>query len=139
MNSEPLRAAYNACLPLLSDYHTDLAQSEKLYAAYRRVGERDGARLSAEQRAVIEHALRDFRLAGVALDPGRKARFKQVMMELARLGSKFDENVLDATNVELAVTTRQLRASMRALSPGPRARKPWPTASGSISPPTWRW
>jgi oligopeptidase A len=98
MNSEPLRAAYNACLPLLSDYHTDLAQSEKLYAAYRRVGERDGARLSAEQHAVIEHALRDFRLAGVALDSGRKARFKQVMMELARLGSKFDENVLDATN-----------------------------------------
>jgi len=98
MNSEPLRAAYNACLPLLSDYNTDLAQSEKLYAAYRRVGERDGARLSPEQRAVIEHALRDFRLAGVALDPARKARFKQVMMELARLGSKFDENVLDATN-----------------------------------------
>ncbi len=98
MNSEPLRVAYNACLPLLSDYNTDLAQSEKLYAAYKHVGERDGTRLTAEQRAVIEHALRDFRLAGVALDPERKARFKQVMMELARLGSKFDENVLDATN-----------------------------------------
>jgi oligopeptidase A len=98
MNSEPLRAAYNACLPLLSDYHTDLAQSEKLYAAYKRVGERDAAQLSAEQRALIEHALRDFRLAGVALDPERKARFKQVMMELARLGAKFEENVLDATN-----------------------------------------
>jgi oligopeptidase A len=98
MNSEPLRAAYNACLPLLSDYQTDLAQSERLYAAYRAIGERDAASLGPEQRAVIEHALRDFRLAGVALDPERKARFKQVMMELARLGAKFDENVLDATN-----------------------------------------
>jgi oligopeptidase A len=98
MNSEPLRAAYNACLPLLSDYQTDLAQSERLYSAYRMIGEREAASLTPEQRAVIEHALRDFRLAGVALDPGRKARFKAVMMELARLGAKFDENVLDATN-----------------------------------------
>jgi oligopeptidase A len=98
MNSEPLRAAYNVCLPLLSDYQTDLAQSERLYAAYRMIGEREASSLGPEQRAVIEHALRDFRLAGVALDPGRKARFKAVMMELARLGAKFDENVLDATN-----------------------------------------
>src|SRR5580658_6217927 len=28
VNSEGLRASYNACLPLLSAYHTDLAQSE---------------------------------------------------------------------------------------------------------------
>jgi len=98
MNSEPLRAAYNACLPLLSEYHTDLTQSARLLAAYQQIAAREGAQLSAEQRAVIEHALRDFRLAGVALEPERKARFKQVMMALARLGSQFDENVLDATN-----------------------------------------
>ena len=33
LNSEALRAAYNACLPLLSAYQTDLAQSEPLYRA----------------------------------------------------------------------------------------------------------
>ncbi|MCC7462699.1 MAG: M3 family metallopeptidase [Gammaproteobacteria bacterium] len=98
LNSEPLRAVYNTCLPLLSDFQTDLAQSERLYAAYCTIAGRETAALSAEQRAVIEHALRNFRLAGVALDAGRKARFKAVVMELARLGAKFDENVLDATN-----------------------------------------
>jgi oligopeptidase A len=98
MNSEPLRAAYNACLPLLSEYHTDLAQSERLYRAYARVSESEGDRLDGVQREVIEHALREFRLAGVALDPGRKARFKAVMMELSRLSAKFEENVLDSTN-----------------------------------------
>ncbi len=98
MNSEPLRAAYNACLPLLSEYHTDLAQSELLYRAYAEVSEQEGAALDAVQLQVIEHALRDFRLAGVALEPARKARFKAVMMELARLTAKFEENVLDATN-----------------------------------------
>src|SRR5471030_1057869 len=96
MNSEQLRAAYNACLPMLSEYHTDLAQSERLYRAYAQIAEREGPTLDAVQREVIEHALRDFRLAGVALDAVRKARFKAVMMELSRLSAKFEENVLDA-------------------------------------------
>ncbi|MFT3906920.1 MAG: M3 family metallopeptidase [Steroidobacteraceae bacterium] len=98
MNSEALRSAYNACLPLLSDYSTDLAQSERLYRAYQYIEQHEGERLDAAQRAVLEHALRDFRLAGVALDGEKKARFKAVMMELAQLGAKFEENVLDATN-----------------------------------------
>ncbi len=96
MNSEPLRAAYNECLPLLSEFHTDLAQSEPLYRGYFHISEREGAGLDAVQRQVVEHALRDFRLAGVALDPARKARFKAIMMELSRLSAKFEENVLDA-------------------------------------------
>src|ERR1700722_8400338 len=98
MNSEPLRVAYNACLPLLSEYNTDLSQSERLYRAYAQISEREGATLDAVQREVIEHALREFRLAGVALDAASKARFKAVMMELSRLSAKFEENVLDATN-----------------------------------------
>ncbi|HEY2419247.1 MAG TPA: M3 family metallopeptidase [Steroidobacteraceae bacterium] len=98
MNCDSLRAAYNACLPLLSEYHTDLAQSERLYRAYAHVAQTEAAALDGVQREVIEHALREFRLAGVALDAARKARFKAVMMELSRLSAKFEENVLDATN-----------------------------------------
>jgi oligopeptidase A len=98
MNSESLRSAYNACLPLLSEYHTDLAQSERLYQAYAQVAQKEGPSLDPVQRQVIEHALRDFRLAGVALDPTRKARFKSIMMELSQLSARFEENVLDATN-----------------------------------------
>ena len=45
-----------------------------------------------------ENALRDFRLAGVALPAEQKQRFKALMEQLATLQSKFDENVLDATN-----------------------------------------
>jgi oligopeptidase A len=98
VNSESLRTAYNACLPLLSAYHTDLAQSERLYQAYARIAKDQKHSLDPVQREVIEHALRDFRLAGVALDPQRKARFKAIMMELSGLSAKFEENVLDATN-----------------------------------------
>jgi oligopeptidase A len=98
LNSGPLRTSYNACLPLLSEYQTDLAQSEPLYAAYRAIAEREAAELAPDQRRVIEHALRDFRLAGVGLDAQRKERFKAVMLELTQLQAKFEENVLDATN-----------------------------------------
>jgi oligopeptidase A len=98
LNSEALRAGYNACLPLLSAYQTDLAQSEPLYRAYRTIAEEEGAALAPVQRQVIEHALRDFRLAGVGLPAERKERFKAVMLELTQLQAKFEENVLDATN-----------------------------------------
>jgi oligopeptidase A len=97
LNSDALRTGYNACLPLLSAYQTDLAQSEPLYRAYRTIAEQ-GTALGPVQRQVIEHALRDFRLAGVGLDPERKERFKTVMLELTQLQAKFEENVLDATN-----------------------------------------
>jgi len=98
LNSEALRAEYNACLPLLSAYQTDLAQSELLYRAYRTIAEEESAALAPVQRQVIEHALRDFRLAGVGLPAERKERFKAVMLELTQLQAKFEENVLDATN-----------------------------------------
>ena len=96
LNSEALRAAYNECLPLLSEFQTDLAQSERLYRAYYHIAENEAATLDPVQRQVVEHALKDFRLAGVALEPVRKARFKAIMMELSRLSAKFEENVLDS-------------------------------------------
>ena len=97
-NSEPLRASYNACLPMLSEYQTDLSQSESLFRAYSAFAEREAVRLSPDQRRVLEHALRDFRLAGVALGAEARGRFKAIMVELAQLAAKFDENVLDCMN-----------------------------------------
>ena len=98
LNSATLRESYNACLPLLSAYQTDLAQSEPLYRAYRAIAAQQGAALAPVQRQLLEHTVRDFRLAGVGLPDERKERFKSAMLELAKLQAKFEENVLDATN-----------------------------------------
>jgi oligopeptidase A len=98
MNSDELRAAYNACLPLLTAYHTELGQNAELCAAYQRVLDDEGSLLRPEQRKLVENALRDFRLAGVALPADRKDRYRAAMERLAVAQSKFDENVLDATN-----------------------------------------
>ncbi len=98
LNSDELRASYNACLPLLSNYWTDVSQSEPLYRAYRAIAANEAGSLDGAQRRVLERALEDFRLSGVGLPPERKQRFKEVMQQLAQLGAKFEENVLDAMN-----------------------------------------
>ncbi len=95
-NSVAMRAAYNECVPLLTEYASELGQNDKLYNAYAYVLQHEGERLDSAQRKLLENALRDFRLAGVDLSPERKARYREVMQQLAQLGTKFSENVLDA-------------------------------------------
>ena len=109
MNNETLRAAYNECLPLLSEYGTELAQDERVYSAYRQVAERaDFAALSAAQQKIVNNALRDFRLAGAELSDADKDKFKKNQTRLAELTSKFSENVLDATNAwDMVLTDEQ--------------------------------
>src|SRR5688572_484225 len=50
LNSDELRASYNACLPLLSNYWTDLAQSEPLFRAYSTIAANEAAALDGTQR-----------------------------------------------------------------------------------------
>ena len=104
-NSDPMREAYNACIPLLTEYSSELGQNAELCAGYRHILESQGARLDAGQRKLLENALRDFRLAGVDLPPDRKNRFREVMQELARLSSKFSENVLDSARTYTRAVT----------------------------------
>src|SRR5688500_7859428 len=55
VNSDELRAAYNACLPLLTAWHTELAQNERLYRAYETILSNEGPRLSAGQRKLLQN------------------------------------------------------------------------------------
>ena len=98
MNNDELRTAYNACLPLLSAWYTDLGQNEKLFHAYEYIQRHEAATLNDSQKQVLNHALRDFKLAGVALPAAQKARYKELMERLTTLQAKFEENVLDGTN-----------------------------------------
>ena len=98
-NSDALREAYNACLPMLSEYGTWMGQHQRLFQAYTQIAEGDeAAQLDPAQRKALDSALRDFRLAGVALPEKDKQRYGELKKRLSELGSKFSENVLDATN-----------------------------------------
>ena len=90
------RDAYNAALPLLTEHGTEIAQNEQLQQAYAAVERGFDADASPARRSVVEHALRDFRLAGVDLPPAQKARFKGIMRQLAAVQAGFGHNVQDA-------------------------------------------
>jgi oligopeptidase A len=88
VNSDELRSAYNACLPLLTAWHTDLAQNARLYEAYDAISKHEDSKLSPGQRKLLENALRDFRLAGVALPAASKERFKALRRSCNRNSMK---------------------------------------------------
>ena len=93
------REAYNANLPEVTRFYSELGQNLKLFAKYKAI--RDGAgfaSLSQAQRKIIDNEVRDFRLSGAELPEDQKPRFQQIQEELAGLAAKFSENVLDATN-----------------------------------------
>jgi oligopeptidase A len=97
-NSDEVREAYNACLPKLSEYFTELGQNEKLYQAFEAFSASDAFQLlSAPQKKVITNSLRDFRLAGIGLEKEKQQRYAELQLKLSELTTKFSENVLDAT------------------------------------------
>ena len=99
LDSPALRDAYNANLPKLTRYWTELGQDEQLFRRYRALRDSGAfADLSPARKRQVRNALRDFRLGGAELAPDRKTRFGAIQDELAQLGAKFAENVLDATN-----------------------------------------
>jgi oligopeptidase A len=99
MDSPELREAYNANLPKVTQYWTELGQNQQLFEKYKALRDsHEFVALSGARQKIIENALRDFRLGGAELPPEKKKRYAEIQEELARLSAKFSENVLDATN-----------------------------------------
>ena len=99
VNSPELREAYNDNLAKLTDFYSDVAQDERLYAKYRAIKNSvDFAKLNQAQQKIIDNEVRDFKLGGAELPADQKVRFKAISEELSKLAAKFEENVLDTTN-----------------------------------------
>ena len=99
VNSDELREAYNACLPMLSAYSTEMGQNAQLCNAYQMLVDSDEFKtLEPAQQKVLNNALRDFKLSGVDLESDKKLRYKDISQELSKLASLYEENLLDATN-----------------------------------------
>ena len=99
VDTPPLRAQYNANLPRLTQFWTELAQNEALYGKYKAIAARDDfARLPPARRRVVDNELRDFRLGGAELPPPGKERLRAIRERQSQLATRFAENVLDATN-----------------------------------------
>lgn len=98
MNNAQTREVYQALLPSLSEYYTQLGQHTALYQSYQQLHDSSQfSSLSAAEQSAIRLALRDFKLSGVALEGANKARYAEISARLSQLSSDFSNHVLDAT------------------------------------------
>ncbi|HMB73433.1 MAG TPA: M3 family metallopeptidase [Gammaproteobacteria bacterium] len=96
-SSPALRDAYNACIPLITDFYTDLGQNRALYERFAALHEAH-TDLEPVVRQIVRLGVRDFQLAGVALEGAERERYKEVMQSLAACQAKFEQNLMDSTD-----------------------------------------
>jgi oligopeptidase A len=108
MDNPELREIYNANLPKITKYWTELGQNQQLFEKYKALkSSGEFLQLSSARKRIVENALRDFRLGGAELPPEKKKRFAEIQEELSKLGAKFSENLLDATNAFSLYATKE--------------------------------
>jgi oligopeptidase A len=95
-STSELRAAFNACLPLITDFETDLGQNGAIYRRFVALAE--GGQQQGVEARLVEQSIRDFKLAGVALEGAPKQRFRELMQSLAAKHAAFEQNLMDASD-----------------------------------------
>ena len=99
VNTPELRAAYNQCLPLITEFSTWIGLHTGLYEQYKRLKQApEFTRLPSVRQRIIDLALRDFRLGGVELQCEQRTRYASISDQQAQASQKFSENVLDAVD-----------------------------------------
>ena len=110
-DGEALRKVYGPAEEKLTEHAIELGQNRELYAAVQALADApDFGALPRPQQALVEHALRDFRLSGVALEEPARSRFREIGVALSRLSTEFSNAVLDASEAwhEHITDTRDL-------------------------------
>ena len=98
MNTPELREIYQSLLPEVSDFYTQVGQNETLYQNYQFLADQsEFTHLRPALQSAIRHAIKDFKLSGVALEPQKKIEFAKIAARLSQLSSDFSNHVLDAT------------------------------------------
>lgn len=99
VNTPELRAAYNECLPLVSEFSTWVGLHRGLFQRYRTLADSPlYATLSPTRQRIVDLALRDFRLSGVELEGDARDSYARNADLQAQVSQKFSENVMDATD-----------------------------------------
>ena len=106
MDDPDWREAYNSCIPLLTEYGTELSQDPDLEKAYGKIIKKLKDKSSPEF-SLLEKELRSFTLNGVNLDQNKKTKFKDLKKQLSIKQAKFGQNVQDSTDSWLYFTAEE--------------------------------
>ncbi len=96
MNSKKTQEVYQSLIPRITEYYTNIFQNAELYHAFKEIYEKEKERLNHEQKRVLENLLRDFKLEGVALPEEKRAKVKEININLSKLQNNYAQNVLNA-------------------------------------------
>lgn len=97
-NSDEWHKAYTDCLAKVTAYYTEVGQNAGLYAKFNAIADSlEFMNYSLAQKKVIENALRNFRLSGIALPAEQQSEYQEISQQLSQLSSQFSNNVLKST------------------------------------------
>jgi oligopeptidase A len=97
-NSDEWHKAYTNCLEWVTTYYTEVGQNSGLYAKFNAIVDSlEFTNYTLAQKKVIENALRNFRLSGIALPAEQQSEYQEISQQLSQLSSQFSNNVLKST------------------------------------------
>lgn len=97
-NSDLTQKVYEECLPLISNYETEVSQNDNIYRSLKDIQDKSSIPLNNIQNKVLENEIRDFKLSGCHLNDELKKELKELNLKLSELSHKFSQNLLNATN-----------------------------------------
>src|SRR5438034_6835409 len=95
-NTNPvMRTAAENAVKAYQDWVVGVDYREDVYKAVKAVADTQ-PKLSGEDEKLLSETMRDYRRAGLALSPDKRQEVEQLRKDLAKLGTDFDRNIVDA-------------------------------------------
>jgi thimet oligopeptidase len=116
----PMRDAGEAAVKVYQDWAVGVDYREDVYKAVKAFAETK-PKLDSENQRLLEYTLRDYRRAGLALPPEKKAEVEKLRKELAKLETDFQSNIV-AVKVPVTFTTNELIGAPISLLTSPGVR-----------------
>jgi len=95
-NTDPkMRAAAEKAVKAMNDWFVGIDYREDVYKSIKAFAETN-PQLTGEDKKLLDETMRDYRRAGLALPPEKRKEVEQLRKQLAKLGTDFDTNIVNA-------------------------------------------
>ncbi|MGE9296571.1 MAG: M3 family metallopeptidase [Puniceicoccales bacterium] len=139
-DSKPLREAYSAMQPKVTEFYTRISLNEDLWNVVKAVAEKPATKALTGARArLVSETLLDFEESGANLPPERKKELEEINNKLTRLTKDFGENELDSTNAwELIIDDESQLAGLPESAREAARESALEKGHGTEEAPMWR-
>src|ERR1700693_3171286 len=93
--NEKMRAAAENAVKVFQEWAVSIDYREDVYKALKAFADTH-PQLSGEDNKLFDETMRDYRRAGLALPPEKRKEVEQLRKDLAKLGTDFDTNIVNA-------------------------------------------